>query len=292
VFAWDAGRRRFQEPLRGESSLRASPRDADDVLYGDMQAGRNGDALAVWYTAGFGLRTGTLAVTQLGALPFAQPVTRAFQGAPEGVGPFAAPEGDFLMVFPGDVTADGAEQATWARFPDEVTMAGPPARRVAWRDDGSVVYAADWKHRRVHALDWPDMNPVTHVTIDAAPLDIDVHPTTGDVAVITADGLLVFDADFAQAVSAPIEGLPWRVRYWRAHDGELLAVLNQDATVSFFDPAGNERASVTLPGVGFDMVEDGRGRLAVTVPHARTVHAISARLVNQRWQIETQYVIR
>ncbi len=254
-FAWD-GERRIVRTLRAQGvddrlgvPVIVGARN-QDLLFGGFALDASETSLAVGYSLGVGEREGRLAIFDVGALPVDdEPAT--FSLSPSARGPFAVPatEGRFLLVTP---TSGG--EADWATYPDEATQTGPAARRLAWNAAADRVYAASEVTAAVHVREWPGLAPVTDIAVGGVPLDVDVSPDDGSLAVVTSDALAVYSADGELEAEHELEGLPWRVLFSRRFEGQVVAVLNQNGTLLFFDREEG-LCGIDRDSVGFQVVD-------------------------------------
>lgn len=241
VFLFDAEEKDFVAARKPTTQGIAIPfADFSRVYHHDLQvSGMAVDAtetaLAVAYSFGFGPRQALLSIIPL--KPFPLPVEPARQNVtihPAAAGPFATPEGKFLIIAPGTTGT-----ATWSVYPGETSIAAAPAQRVVFSADGQRVYALDATANAVHVLSWPELLPLADVSTPTAPVDIAIHPSTESLLVAATTELRLYRPypSLLPALSAPSQGFPWRVKFSRYHQGVLFAVLYQDATLRFYDTA-------------------------------------------------------
>lgn len=242
VFAWDGDletyntarapgpenpKRFISIPVGTHSELRTS-----DVLYTGFAVADTGSALAALYSFGFEDRTGHLTVVNLRPFPV-EPALNLNYTVPSGsVGPFATPEGRFIVVSP-----TSADAAVWRIFPDPVSVfTGPNAGRLAWDRKGKLLFAADRVNQAVHVFAWPAMTPVTTVSLPGRPIDLDVHPLDSRLAVVTSTDLRLYGLapTFALEKRVPQAALPMRVAFGRHLNGAVVGVLNQNTTLQFY----------------------------------------------------------
>jgi hypothetical protein len=254
----------------------------DELLFSGLAVSADASVVAAAYTSGFGAREANLMLITLGTtLPPAEPPRRdIFDVSPAAMGPFATPGGEFLMI-----TSEPNGGAVWSRYPSETTAPGPAAQRIAFGPQSQLVYAADWAGRQVHVLSWPGLAPVAVLPVDSPPLDVAVHPISGQVAVLMSDGLQLFAPapEHDQLRRAPMTGLPWRVQYARIRDAEAVAVLSQDRGVYFFDTA--TACAIDADTRGFSIAEamfQGVDQAGARIEQF-TANRCPSDVPNQRW---------
>lgn len=242
VFAWDGDletyntarapgpenpKRFISIPVGTNAVLRTS-----DVLYTGFAVAATGSALAALYSFGFEDRTGHLTVVNLKPFPV-EPALNLNYTVPSGsVGPFATPEGRFVVVSP-----DSPDTAVWRIFPEPVSVfTGPNAGRLAWDRKGKLLYAADRVNQAIHVFDWPAMTAVTTVSLPGRPIDLDVHPLDARLAVVTSTELRLYGPPptFALEKRTAQASLPMRVAFGRHVNGAIVGVLNQNTTLQFY----------------------------------------------------------
>jgi hypothetical protein len=214
-----------------------------DVIYRGFAVTATGSAMATLYDYGFDDRTGHLVVTPLEPFPVDPAANINYTLAPGATGPFATPEGKFLVVNPSASTT-----TTWRIYPEPLsTFTGPRVERLKWNTKGNRLYATDATAPLVHVFNWPALTPVTDIATQGIPIDLDVHPLTEKLSVITSAKLTTYAElpTFAVLKSISQSNLPSRLTYARHKNGKALAVLNYNTSLSFYD-------SETLCGIDAD----------------------------------------
>lgn len=257
VFAWDGDGETYNTarapgpenpkgfisiPIGTNSVLRKS-----DVLYTGFAVAQTGSALAALYSFGFEDRTGHLTVVNLKPFPVEPALNLNFTVPSGSVGPFATPEGRFIVVSP--VSTDAA---VWRVFPAPVSVfTGPNAGRLAWDRKGKLLYAADRVNQAVHVLAWPALTPVTTISLPGRPIDLDLHPLDGRLVVITSTDLRRYGPPPTVALEKRIAqpSLPLRVAFGRHLNGEVVGVLNQNTSLQFY--LTDSLCGLDVDGTGF-----------------------------------------
>lgn len=218
-----------------------------DVLYTGFAVADTGSALAALYSFGFEDRTGHLTVVNLHPFPV-DPAQNLNYTVPSGsVGPFATPEGRFVVISPTSVT-----EAVWRVFPEPVSnFTGPNAGRLAWNRQGTLLYAADRVNQSVHVFAWPAMTPVTSLTLPGRPIDLALHPVDARLMVVTSNELRLYGPPptYAFDKSVAQTSLPIRVAFDRHESGKVVGVLNQNTTLQFY--LTDTLCGVDVDGTGF-----------------------------------------
>ncbi len=266
-------RSRFLTPQPIYSGMRLHPETQDLALLANLDTGD-----------GSGERMGLLVKLSLATLPVTDTNATSWTVDPGATGPYAAPGGEFAVVEP-----DGV----WRRFPSETTAAGPFARTVAFSADGVTAYAINDLDDRLLALRWPDLATAATVDLAGAPMDLDVDPASGRLAVITSNRLQLYDASLELEDEIELPGFPWRVHFLRAADAALVAVLNLNGGLYFFSTEG-ELCGVDTDALGFRVtgvtfLDEGE----LSDPRLGTVTATgcASRLADQPWEVRYEGVL-
>jgi hypothetical protein len=229
-------------PVGTNSELRRQ-----DVLFTGFAVNATGGALAALYSFGFDDRVGHLTIVPMAPFPVDPEANLNYTLPPGAVGPFATPEGQFLLTFPRDTS-----EAEWRSFPAPSTpFTGPNVARMVWNARGTRLYAADRVNQQVHVFDWPAMTPVTSISLPHRPIDLALRDDTEQLAVITTASLYLYGSLPTLAVEQSVRqiGLPVRVLFDRHESGQVLAVLNQNTTLSFYE--SDTLCQVDIDSVGF-----------------------------------------